>query len=205
MMARSSTCRFLSGEQRWVWSKCTLLSWHEQQWSCVHLQDRIHKHRFRRWCGMHRYEWSLCSVQSGHSLTKSMLFCYSRLTDSCKVTNGGCDVNAICTHDLTSNGVVCTCKTGFTNTGSATNVTCTGEISILIAECCRTTLTVVSVLLDTCLVSNGGCDSNAVCSPRCVDERPLSVTARPDMWTLLTVQASSVQVIRSSPTRGWRP
>lgn len=53
----------------------------------------------------------------------------SRLSflDSCLVDNGGCHCDALCSHDPTTNAVVCTCKTGYTNTGSATNVTCTGN------------------------------------------------------------------------------
>jgi len=49
------------------------------------------------------------------------------LIDSCKEKNGGCDCNAICSHNPTTFDVVCTCKTGYTNTGSEANVTCTGK------------------------------------------------------------------------------
>lgn len=62
--------------------------------------------------------------------------------DSCLVKNGGCDVNAECSHDCTTNEVKCTCKTGYVQNGSGTNVTC----------------------IDACTVKNGGCDVNAVCS-----------------------------------------
>ena len=48
--------------------------------------------------------------------------------DACLVDNGGCDCNAICSHDPKTFATVCTCKTGYTNTGSAVNVTCTGKI-----------------------------------------------------------------------------
>ena len=48
------------------------------------------------------------------------------LLDSCQVNNGGCDKNAICSHVATTNEVTCTCRTGFTNTGSSTSVNCTG-------------------------------------------------------------------------------
>ncbi|CAF5133671.1 unnamed protein product, partial [Rotaria magnacalcarata] len=34
-----------------------------------------------------------------------------------------CDPNAGCSHDNTTNAVECTCKTGYTNTGVARNVT----------------------------------------------------------------------------------
>ncbi|CAF2072259.1 unnamed protein product, partial [Rotaria magnacalcarata] len=62
--------------------------------------------------------------------------------DSCTVNNGGCDPNAICSYDATTNAVKCTCKGGYTNTGSSVNVVCK----------------------DSCTVNNGGCDANAICS-----------------------------------------
>ncbi|CAF2050523.1 unnamed protein product, partial [Rotaria magnacalcarata] len=39
--------------------------------------------------------------------------------------NGGCAPNAGCSHDNTTNAAMCTCKTGYTNTGVAPNVVCT--------------------------------------------------------------------------------
>ena len=48
-------------------------------------------------------------------------------TDSCRVLNGGCDNNAVCSHKAPSNEVICNCKVGYTNTGSSANVTCTGK------------------------------------------------------------------------------
>ena len=42
------------------------------------------------------------------------------------MNNGGCDKNAACTHDKDSFAVVCTCKTGYTNVGTATAVKCEG-------------------------------------------------------------------------------
>lgn len=45
-------------------------------------------------------------------------------SDSCNVNNGGCNSNATCSHDSTTYACTCTCKTGFVNTGSATNVVC---------------------------------------------------------------------------------
>lgn len=48
--------------------------------------------------------------------------------DSCTVNNGGCDANAACTHDASTNAVVCTCKTGYTNVGTNGNVVCQGKI-----------------------------------------------------------------------------
>ena len=147
--------------------------------------------------------------------------------DSCTIKNGGCDANAICSHHPTTNEVVCTCKTGFTNTGN-TNVTCTGtavvitvtnerQTSSLVQMTARSTmvdvtstpnarttpqpmlsfapakwdtptllpkaprlfaqasrldlhlqrrdlLPLIHVFADSCLVNNGGCDINAICS-----------------------------------------
>ena len=50
------------------------------------------------------------------------------LIDACQVKNGECDLNAICSHDGITNAIICTCKTGYVNTGSQSNVTCTGEL-----------------------------------------------------------------------------
>lgn len=49
------------------------------------------------------------------------------ITDSCLINNGGCDKNAACSHDATTNDVRCTCKTGYVNTGSNSTVVCTGN------------------------------------------------------------------------------
>lgn len=49
--------------------------------------------------------------------------------DSCLKDNGGCDKNAACSHDQSTNAVKCTCKIGYTNVGSESNVTCTGTYS----------------------------------------------------------------------------
>ena len=49
------------------------------------------------------------------------------LIDICDVNNGGCDTNAACSHDATTFAHKCTCKTGYSNTGSDFNVTCTGQ------------------------------------------------------------------------------
>ncbi len=56
---------------------------------------------------------------------------FKPIADSCTVSNGGCDSNAVCSHDGSTNAVVCTCKTGYTNTGSSSNVVCTGKTYIL--------------------------------------------------------------------------
>ncbi len=47
--------------------------------------------------------------------------------DSCSVNNGGCDANAVCSYDSSCNAMKCTCKTGYTNAGSGSNVVCKGD------------------------------------------------------------------------------
>ena len=56
------------------------------------------------------------------------------ISDSCTVNNGGCDPNAFCSHDTTTNAVQCTCKTGYTNTGSGSTTVCKGNTSDLVIE-----------------------------------------------------------------------
>ncbi|CAF2029959.1 unnamed protein product [Rotaria magnacalcarata] len=46
--------------------------------------------------------------------------------DSCTVNNGGCDANAVCSHDTTTNAVKCTSKAGYTYFGSVS-----GDIRIV--------------------------------------------------------------------------
>lgn len=82
------------------------------------------------------------------------------LVDACDVKNGGCDVNAACSHQNGSYAVVCTCKTGYTNTGSASTVNCTGKDHLIHS---KTDLPVCGPVSDSCLVKNGGCDLNANC------------------------------------------
>ena len=48
----------------------------------------------------------------------------------CEVKNGGCHANASCAYKNSDDVVVCTCKTGFTNTGSATEVICAGPTGV---------------------------------------------------------------------------
>ena len=57
---------------------------------------------------------------SSISLSRSLL-------DPCLEDNGGCDENALCSYDASTNKAQCTCKTGYTNTGTAPIVTCTGN------------------------------------------------------------------------------
>lgn len=63
-------------------------------------------------------------------IESSRHFSTNILADSCQVENGGCCGNAICSHDGTTNAVRCTCKTGYTNTGSGGNTVCTGKLFI---------------------------------------------------------------------------
>ena len=85
--------------------------------------------------------------------------------DTCQVKNGGCDQNSICTHDSQSNAVVCICKKGYTNTGVAPIVVCTGKNSTVQAsKKVSSTCSSFNAYTDSCQVNNGGCDANADCS-----------------------------------------
>ena len=67
------------------------------------------------------------SISSSHSaMLRSHRLCIMFLADTCQVNNGGCTANAICSHDSTTNLAKCTCKPGYVNTGSPSNVVCTG-------------------------------------------------------------------------------
>ena len=115
----------------------------------------------------HSPKWSaLVSSATGTVVKtrKELFWCSSLVADTCQVQNGGCDVNAICSHDGITNAVTCRCKTGYTNTGSATNVSCTGRSIICITTSRTATSLGICTFIDTCLVSNGGCDPNAICS-----------------------------------------
>ena len=77
---------------------------------------------------------SAFAVCSGESLNESTeetrkqrYLLFTIFQDSCKIDNGGCDENAVCSHDARTNAVKCTCKTGYMNTGCSSNVICTGE------------------------------------------------------------------------------
>ncbi|CAF2142492.1 unnamed protein product, partial [Rotaria magnacalcarata] len=41
---------------------------------------------------------------------------------SCRNNNGGCGKNALCSENRKTSAIKCTCKTGYTNTGSAVHV-----------------------------------------------------------------------------------
>ncbi|CAF2267776.1 unnamed protein product [Rotaria magnacalcarata] len=60
----------------------------------------------------------------------------------CRDNNGGCGKNALCSEDRKTSAIKCTCKTGYTNTGSAVHVVCK----------------------DSCTIKNGGCGRHAACS-----------------------------------------
>ncbi|CAM4896846.1 unnamed protein product [Rotaria socialis] len=81
-------------------------------------------------------------------------------SDSCKVSNGACDRNAVCSHDAKTNAVVCTCKAGYTNTGSGSKVVCTG---MMISHGIKK-IRPHPYISDSCTVRNGACGRNAVCS-----------------------------------------
>ncbi|CAF1541339.1 unnamed protein product [Rotaria magnacalcarata] len=61
---------------------------------------------------------------------------------SCRNNNGGCGKNALCSENRKTSAIKCTCKTGYTNTGSAVRVVCK----------------------DSCTIKNGGCGPRAACS-----------------------------------------
>ena len=89
----------------------------------------------------------------------------SIFADSCQVNNGGCDVNAICSHSPDTYGCECTCKTGYTNTGSPSNIVCTGEeVNEINVMYYMLTFIHHQIFVDSCLIDNGGCDAYAICS-----------------------------------------
>ena len=125
----------------------------------MHLQDWILEHWFFHKRGLQRYSSSL-AITLSLTLTLSLF----GTIDSCQVNNGACDVNAVCSHDGSSNAVVCTCKTGYTNTGSAPTVNCTGKTLVALTASFHPKIHLSRLVVDTCLVNNGGCDANAICS-----------------------------------------
>ena len=84
-----------------------------------------------------------------------------RNTDSCTKSNGGCDDNALCSHASPSNAVVCTCKVGFTMSGTGSDAVCVGELKR--EKPCLKIFLIFSHV-DSCTKSNGGCNDNALCS-----------------------------------------
>lgn len=80
--------------------------------------------------------------------------------DICEVNNGGCDKNAVCTRSSTNNAPKCTCKPGYTNVGCTSNVVCKGMLFVYTFDHSQYSC----AILDSCLVNNGGCEKNAICS-----------------------------------------
>lgn len=71
-------------------------------------------------------------VCKGRAFYSGRFKCIDHLfLDSCEVKNGGCDPNAVCSHDSKSNAVRCSCKGGYTNIGCAYAVVCKGMTSKL--------------------------------------------------------------------------
>ena len=85
--------------------------------------------------------------------------------DSCHVENGGCDQDAICSHNASTNAVVCSCRTGYSYTDDASS-RCTG-LHVPVFDRCLSGISFLSSL-DSCQVNNGGCDQNAICSHEAV-------------------------------------
>ncbi|CAF4407993.1 unnamed protein product, partial [Rotaria magnacalcarata] len=52
------------------------------------------------------------------------LLTISIFPDSCTVNNGDCGSYATCSHEAITNAAICTCKAGYTNTGTPLNVVC---------------------------------------------------------------------------------
>lgn len=55
--------------------------------------------------------------------------CIILFKDKCEVNNGGCGLNAICSHDPQTFEVICACKPGFTNPGTTAQIVCKGRQS----------------------------------------------------------------------------
>ncbi|CAF4173156.1 unnamed protein product [Rotaria magnacalcarata] len=106
---------------------------------------------------------------------------------SCNIKNGDCDPNAACSHDDVTNAVKCTCKAGYTTTGSAVKIVCKDTCTIKNGGCapdvacshdattnavkctCKPGYTNTGsddnmVCKEICTVNNGDCDRNAICS-----------------------------------------
>lgn len=47
-----------------------------------------------------------------------------RFIDSCLVDNGGCCNNAECSHEYITNAVKCSCKLGYRDVGSGSDMVC---------------------------------------------------------------------------------
>ena len=49
------------------------------------------------------------------------------VVDICSVNNGGCDINADCSHAAGSDVCICKCRPGFVNTATTGPVVCKGN------------------------------------------------------------------------------
>lgn len=92
-----------------------------------------------------------------HFLIIHVLFSKS-YAESCKVNNGGCGDNALCSIDK-SDRVRCNCKTGYTDTDPGPGTVCEGKERLF-----RFQMNQFLFMVDSCNVNNGGCDKNATCS-----------------------------------------
>ena len=59
-------------------------------------------------------------------------------SETCKVNNGGCDVNSICSYDSDKQAIRCTCKVGFVDVDQSQVVVCKGRFdeSVLTLHLC---------------------------------------------------------------------
>lgn len=121
----------------------------------MYVQDGFHKHRFRFERGLHR---SVFPIYTPMRVSRSKPLLSFIFADSCLVDNGGCTENSKCSHDSTTNACKCTCKTGYTNTGSDSNVVCTGAMN------CLNRRDTSCLIVDSCRVNNGGCPENSKCA-----------------------------------------
>ncbi|CAF4973503.1 unnamed protein product [Rotaria sp. Silwood1] len=109
------------------------------------------------------------------------------ISDSCTWYNGGCDVNAECTHRDADFAVVCGCRKGYTKVGTEDVVKCKDSCYENNGECgpnaqcshesgtfavvCKCQVGYVNSgsdstlsCIDSCNRDNGGCQPGAVCS-----------------------------------------
>ncbi|CAF0894655.1 unnamed protein product [Adineta steineri] len=83
-------------------------------------------------CAMHAYCYTPtadtllgCTANVSGTDTKFTLSDVCMPPNPCLDNNGDCDINAACSQDQFTGVRLCTCKTGFTNTGTTSNVICT--------------------------------------------------------------------------------
>ena len=126
----------------------------------MHLQDGIYKYWLSHECHLYRLASPLDHRETSCIGTYPFVSIVA-IIDSCQVNNGGCDANAVCSRDSTTGACRCTCKTGYTNTGTAPSVVCAGRRR----SSCKIRSSFVPLhCQDSCQVNNGGCGANTVCS-----------------------------------------